>query len=555
MKFLNAIKLSQENNYKNYINIISSFNFDNYKYFLNAYFKKFKIDLKIKNTFSNNIEINLLNYSDKSSLWIFLDWSDLISSASFRSNDECKNFTDIKFGNKNENIIKIIDKLSRKVSEILIFAPHTTLINDYASQLSFSNKFNSIELWNSFLKKIDKTNNKKIKCVNESFNKFEICTENLFRSNTPIDIKSIEKYSINIASLILKNKFNKKLIITDLDDTLWRGTLGDKGAKFVSWEQDNETFKFLYYQKMLKESYFNGKILAIASKNEISNLNNVFKRRDFILKKNYWSSIQCSWKPKSEMIYDILQELNLGEDSFLFIDNTEFELKEVKRQFPKANYLKFPEENIKFINFVKEFYSYLKINNTKENLIRNKSYQALKIINKNSTNIDSFLKKINMRCLVSRVVDKNEERPLELINKTNQFNLNGIRLNENDWYKYFKKNYHIMKFNLNDNIAKHGIIGILVSQIKGDQLNILSLVLSCRVFSRGMELVFLKSLIRLAIKNKVKVIKFNFKKTNKNFLVEEFFKKYSIKNFKIDLKKFKLNQKFLGEIKFERTSI
>ena len=112
-----------------------------------------------------------------------------------------------------------------------------------------------------------------------------------------------------------------------------------------------------------------------------------------------------------------------------------------------------------------------------------------------------------------------------------------------------------MKFNLNDNIAKHGIIGILVSQIKGDQLNILSLVLSCRVFSRGMELVFLKSLIRLAIKNKVKVIKFNFKKTNKNFLVEEFFKKYSIKNFKIDLKKFKLNQKFLGEIKFERTSI
>ena len=160
-----------------------------------------------------------------------------------------------------------------------------------------------------------------------------------------------------------------------------------------------------------------------------------------------------------------------------------------------------------------------------------------------------------MRCLVSRVIDKNEERPLELINKTNQFNLNGIRLNENDWYKNFKKNYHIMKFDLNDNIANHGIIGILVSHIKGDQLNILSLVLSCRVFSRGMELVFLKSLMKLAAKKKVKIIKFNFKKTNKNFLVEEFFKKYSIKNFKIDLKSFKLHHKFLGEIKFERSSI
>ena len=555
MKFLNAIKLSKENNYKNYIDIISSFNFDNYEYFLNAYFKKFKIDLKIKDTFSNNFEINLLNYSGKSNLWIFLDWSDLISSASFRSNEECKNFSNIKFTNKGENIIKIIDKLSHKVSKILIFAPHTTLINDYASSFSFSNKFNSIELWNNFLKRIDKTKNKKIKCVNESFNRFEVCTESLFRSNTPINIKNIEKYSKNIANLIFKNKFDKKLIITDLDDTLWEGTLGDKGAKFVSWEQDNETYKFLYYQKMLKECYFNGKILAIASKNEVSNLNNIFKRKDFILKRNYWSSIQCSWKPKSEMVYNILKELNLGEDSFLFIDNTEFELKEVKRQFPEANYLKFPEENVKFTNFIKEFYSHLKINNTKENLIRNKSYQALKIINNNSNNIDDFLKKINMRCLVSRVIDKNEERPLELINKTNQFNLNGIRLNENDWYKNFKKNYHIMKFDLNDNIAKHGIIGILVSHIKGDQLNILSLVLSCRVFSRGMELVFLKSLMKLAAKKKVKIIKFNFKKTNKNFLVEEFFKKYSIKNFKIDLKSFKLHHKFLGEIKFERSSI
>ena len=133
--------------------------------------------------------------------------------------------------------------------------------------------------------------------------------------------------------------------------------------------------------------------------------------------------------------------------------------------------------------------------------------------------------------------------------------MNGIRLNEDDWYKKFGKSYHIMKFDLNDNIAKHGIIGILVAHIKNDQLNILSLVLSCRVFSRGIELVFLTSLIKLATKNRVKLIKFNFKKTSKNFLVEEFFKKYSIKNFKINLKNFKLNQKFLGEIKFERSSI
>jgi len=306
---------------------------------------------------------------------------------------------------------------------------------------------------------------------------------------------------------------------------------------------------------MLKESYLSGKILAIASKNEILNLNKVFKRNDFILKKKYWSSIQCNWKPKSEMIYNILKELNLGESSFLFIDNNEFELKEVERKFPKASYLKFPEENIEFMNFIKLFYSHFKINNTKENQIRNKSYQALKIMSKNSSNIGNFLKKINMRCLISRVRDKNELRPLELINKTNQFNLNGIRLSENDWYKYFNKNFHILKFDLRDNIAEHGVIGILVTQIKNGQLNVLNLVLSCRVFSRGVEIVILKSLIKIAIKNNLDLIKFNFKKTSKNFLVEKFLGKNLIKNSFIDIKKFKLNDKFLGKIKFERSSI
>jgi len=555
MKFLNAIKLAQNNNSINYIEVISSFNFDNYRDFLNAYFKKFQIDLKIRNSSSNNIELNLLNYAGKSNIWIFLDWPDLTSSTSYRLNDECRNFSNILFENKISNIIKIIDKLSKKVPEIIIFAPHTELINDYSGQISFSKNFNSIELWNTFLKKIEKIKNNKIKIINIGFSKFEVCAENLFRSNTLINIQNIDEYSLNIAKLILSRKFDKKLIITDLDDTLWKGTLGDKGAKFVSWERDTETFKFLYYQKMLKESYLSGKILAIASKNEILNLNKVFKRNDFILKKKYWSSIQCNWKPKSEMIYNILKELNLGESSFLFIDNNEFELKEVERKFPKASYLKFPEENIEFMNFIKLFYSHFKINNTKENQIRNKSYQALKIMSKNSSNIRNFLKKINMRCLISRVRDKNELRPLELINKTNQFNLNGIRLSENDWYKYFNKNFHILKFDLRDNIAEHGVIGILVTQIKNGQLNVLNLVLSCRVFSRGVEIVILKSLIKIAINNNLDLIKFNFKKTSKNFLVEKFLEKNLIKNSFIDIKKFKLNDKFLGKIKFERSSI
>lgn len=547
MKFINALKLSQENNYQNNIDVISSFNFEYYKYFFNAYFKKHRINLKINDLFTNNLELNLLNYKSKNTLWIFLDWINLNPSFSFRSNKECNNFNLTEDKKIQNNLIHIINKLSYKVKEILIFAPHTRTINDYFEEINFSKSFNTINLWNSFLQKLKNLDNKKIKCVNSDLSRFEICSESIFRSNTPINIDNIQIYVKKILEIIISKSFNKKLIITDLDDTLWDGTLGDVGSEFVSWEQNDKGFKHLYFQKMLYEANKNGKILAIASKNNFENVNKVFKRKNFFLKKKYWSSIQCSWEPKSVMVSKILKELNLGEDSFIFIDNNNFELKEVRSNFPDADYLMFPKENIEFMSFVKKFYSFFKKQNSKEDTIRAQSYEAMKALNKNSSNIETFLKKIKMRCNISKVIDKNEERPFELINKTNQFNLNGIRINESDWYKFFSRNYFILKYELEDNIANHGIIGVLVCKRKNKKLIISSLVLSCRVFSRGMETVFLKSILELSNRLNLETIEFEYKKTSKNSLVKNFFSEHSIKNYKIN-SNFKINSTFFGKI-------
>ena len=166
-----------------------------------------------------------------------------------RSNNYCNNISDLKLNhNFIDELINILNKLSDQVLEILVFAPHTRLINDYVSILNFKNSLNSIGLWNSFLMKFGKIKNRNIKIINEKLNSFEICTENLFRSNTPLNIDNINTFTDQL-TFVYRPNLNKKLIITDLDDTLWKGTLGESGSTIVSWEKDTETFKHLYYQR------------------------------------------------------------------------------------------------------------------------------------------------------------------------------------------------------------------------------------------------------------------------------------------------------------------
>lgn len=553
LNLVEAIKLSENNHSKITINVISSFNFDYYKYFLNANFFYKKIDFKISKTYSNQLKLNLLNYSNnsKSELWIFIDWIDLIPHISLRSDSFETANSNLKFKKKNINeLINILLKIGKK-KRILIFAPHTNLVSDHILNINFDNKLESLSIWNFFIKKIEKNKINNIKLVNKEFNKYDICTESLYRSNTPINMMNLGNYANNLSE-IFKKKYNKKLIITDLDGTLWRGVLGESGASAVSWERESNSFKHLYYQKMLREIYQKGKILAIASKNEIFNVEKVFARQDLLLKKKYFSSIKCSWTPKSQMINDILKELNLGDDSFLFIDDSKFELEEVKKNFPKAEYLLFPEENIDFINFIKEFYKNFNFTTNKDDRLRNKSYKALKKVNENKSNLNNFLENIDMVCRATRLKDENDNRAFELINKTNQFNLNGIRIYEENKKKYFLKNYFIIKFSLIDKLADHGTIGVVICKKKEHNMYVEFMVLSCRVFSRNVESVFLKVILNLAKKYEIKNIYFNYNKTNKNSLVKEFFLKNLIKKNSIDIVKFVFSNNFLGKIKISK---
>ena len=555
MNFLEAIDFSKKKNKNSEdVILISSLNFYLPKIFINSYFYKKKIKYYISKSFSNQLKLSLesiANIRDKQ-VCIFLDWEDLIYGSTFRSAN--KKINDFIFSECKNNVLHLLNQI-KKIADsnnfIYIFSPFVKLNLDYYYKSNNKQITPSFIIWGFFLEKLSKIDSNLIKVLDEKFNFYNYDTQQFFRSNWPLSAGDTDEFSHYVSTVFLKNNLDKKLIITDLDDTLWRGNVGEIGHENISWELSEETYKHNFYSKMLLNAQENGKLLAVCSKNDLKIAEKALKRENAIISYKKWSVIQCGWNSKSEMIKNILIKLNLLEDSFIFIDNSEFELSEVKSNFPLATYIKFPEENINFNKFYHNFYDNLKFKKLKDNKIRHKSYLAMNILNKakSKKGLDIFLKKIKMVCTFKIVSDHLEERPLELINKTNQFNLNGNRINTLNWRNYFDRNKFVIKGNLKDKLADHGTVIVLTVEINKDIVILKNLVISCRVFSRNIEDTIFVLLNLIRKKNNCSKIIFNYKENYKNHLVKEWLEKLEILNNQINLTSIKnFKNRFIGKV-------
>tara|TARA_E500000178_G_C17034923_1_gene762841 strand:- start:2191 stop:3840 length:1650 start_codon:yes stop_codon:yes gene_type:complete len=543
MKFINAIDGANKNNFDSDITIVSSLSLEIPIIYLNSYLRKDKI--KINKHIFGDLEIALSknNFEDKRhKILILMQWEDLLKGISERSSS--KFFIQYNEKNLNLNCNNIINKLSQLLDrnfEIFIFSPMINYNSVFSNKDGYLNKIDKI--WFFFLKKLQKIKTKNLKLFDDQRGRFELDTENFFRSNWPLSIKDTDIFCKYLVQTFFKKKENKKLIITDLDDTLWRGTLGEVGYKNVLWDLDERSFKHRYYQKMLLNFYQGGKLLAICSKNEKKDVIKALNRKDILIPFKNWVHIEASWRPKSEMIKNILKKVNLTDDSFIFIDNSKYEINEVKRKFKKSQYLLFPENNKNFKNFSHSLNSSFIFSESEDEKIRNKSYKVMKKFEKDKhkvKNLTSYLKSIKMSAKVDILKDKNISRPFELINKTNQFNLNGQRLNAVQWNKFFSKNNKIITSELEDKYTTHGTVLVACVKFKKNLVEINSLAMSCRVFSRGLEDAFLEKIIKIG---KSKNITFNFRKTEKNKSCQQWINKISKKKGK----KFFLNKNYTGK--------
>ncbi len=285
----------------------------------------------------------------------------------------------------------------------------------------------------------------------------------------------------------------KKGLITDLDDTLWRGILGEVGIDGISWDLDHHSQMHAFYQCLLSALSNEGVLVAVASKNEASLVQKAFHRKDLVLSVNSVFPMEVSWGPKSESVARILKAWNVGADSVVFVDDSALELAEVKAAHPEVECLRFPTKDspgvYELVLYLRDLFGKGII--LQEDAIRVDSIRHLHAneapAQAAKTAPTSFLEHIDADMSFNFSKSPLDPRAFELVNKTNQFNLNGRRYAEASWQKYFlDPTSFLMTVSYKDKFGPLGKIAVIAGR-RNRKLKVDMWVMSCRAFSRGIE--------------------------------------------------------------------
>lgn len=307
---------------------------------------------------------------------------------------------------------------------------------------------------------------------------------------------------VEIVAALLQERTPKKGLITDLDGTLWEGILGEAGPEGISWDLDQGSQMHGLYQQMLHALSAAGVLIGVASKNDASLVEEAFTRKDIILPKTSVFPLEAHWGQKSCSVERILKTWNIGPNGVVFVDDDPAELAEVKAKHPEIECIRFPSGDYEGINSLLNLLRDLfgKSDILEEDRIRLDSIRRahkFRSFEGTGTNPSSpdFLAQLEGEIILNARKDFFDPRAFELINKTNQFNLNGRRHTEASWLEYLRApDTFLWVVAYRDKYGPLGKIAVLAGRVVARRLLLETWVMSCRAFSRRIEHTCLKEL-------------------------------------------------------------
>ncbi len=297
-----------------------------------------------------------------------------------------------------------------------------------------------------------------------------------------------------LLSLLTQPPSPKKGLITDLDDTVWSGILGEVGAPGLTWALENNSHMHGVYQKLLNALAETGALIAAASKNDIKLVQEALRREDLILRSENVFPVEAHWGPKSESLARILKTWNIGTNAVVFIDDSPMELAEVKAAYPEVECILFPKDDPQAIEGLLHRLRDLFGKNalSEEDALRGESIRrahetdAATIAHGSVS--EEFLKQADAEISLDFSKQPLDPRALELVNKTNQFNLNGRRYTEKEWQDFVGNSSSILSVvSYRDKYGPLGKIAVLSGHLNNHSLRVDTWVMSCRAFSRRIE--------------------------------------------------------------------
>lgn len=345
-------------------------------------------------------------------------------------------------------------------------------------------------------------------------------------SGFPYSLEHTSKLAGLLAALI-QDCPPKKGLITDLDDTLWAGILGEVGVEGITWDMAGDAHMHGLYQQFLASLTSTGVLLAAASKNDPALVEQALGRSDILLSRDSLFPVEAHWAPKSESVGRIMETWNIAPGDVIFIDDSPMEVAEVRAAFPQMECIVFPKGDYRAIwDLLKQLRDcFGKGVVSPEDEIRLSSIRASSILRSHlqgrGPGADNFLRSAEATITFSLRPDASESRAFELINKTNQFNLNGKRLSESEWLSYLQDPAaFLLTATYEDKYGPLGKVAVVMGKMSGRKLFVNSWVMSCRAFSRRIEHQCLKYLFE---KLDTDEIVFDYCATPRNGPLQDFF--------------------------------
>jgi FkbH-like protein len=314
-------------------------------------------------------------------------------------------------------------------------------------------------------------------------------------SKTLYTIAFWKEYVCELSVIVSKNTGNlKKAIIFDCDNTLWKGILGEDGMSDIDMAADSKTGQI--FQKVQQIAVWlskQGVIVGLCSKNNPGDVDNVLSNHpDMVLKLEHIVISKVNWVDKATNLREISEELNIGLNSLVFIDDSSFEINLIREQVPEIlsyqvpkNLEEYPNQLLSIIQ--RNFY----LSGNKDDLDKTKQYKSQSDRENEKSkhrSIEDYLLSIGIEISIDEDDGSQIPRISQLTQKTNQFNLTTKRYTENQIKDFIEdENYKIFSIKVQDKFGDSGLTAVLIINQKDAMVNIDTFVLSCRIMGRDIE--------------------------------------------------------------------
>ncbi|OQW68029.1 MAG: hypothetical protein BVN34_09530 [Proteobacteria bacterium ST_bin12] len=307
----------------------------------------------------------------------------------------------------------------------------------------------------------------------------------------------------------------RKVLVLDCDNTIWQGVVGEDGVEGIVLSD-----ACLAIQQFAIDAQSKGVLVCLASKNAEKDVMDVFEKRDdMLLKIQHIVAHRINWEPKYANLQSLASELNLGLDSFVFLDDNPVECGQMRQALPNVVTLQVPKDEI--VNtFLQNIWLFDKQAITEEDTKRTQMYRensARQELESNVTDIHEFLASLDLLIDIQAPDENDFSRVSQLTQRTNQFNFTTIRRSESEIRALAKADNTILRrVKVSDRFGDYGLVGFCIAKIINQVMVVDTLLLSCRVLGRGVEHAILRSLADVAKEADCTRLDVEYKQTSKN---------------------------------------